>query len=339
MEDLRTLVAKKPGRWLVTGAAGFIGSHLCEFLLSCDQEVTGLDNFSTGFQHNLDDLVSQLSNSQRNRFTFLEADIRNFDSCKNAVRGAQYVLHQAALGSVPRSIEDPIATNEVNVSGFVNMLRAAQLEGVKRFVFASSSSVYGDSPHLPKIESQIGNPLSPYAVSKLVNEIYARNFSDVYGLETIGLRYFNVFGPRQNPKGPYAAVIPIWIDTMLRGEACVINGDGSTSRDFCYIANVVQANIRAALTEKIGSNHSVFNIAASHQTSLLELHSILQDYLSSTPGFKAKPAEFRPFRKGDVLHSLADITAAKNVLKYKPAFQVAEGLRQTVKWFVVSSIS
>jgi len=326
---------RSPSTWLVTGVAGFIGSNLLEALLRLDQKVVGLDNLSTGSEKNLA-LVRHAVGAERwSKFTWLPSDIRDVAACRRAAKGVDFVLHQAALGSVPRSLEDPIATNDSNVNGFVNILTAARENGVKRFVFASSSSVYGDESRLPQVESRIGNCLSPYAVSKRVNELYAEVFGRCYSFQTIGLRYFNVFGPRQDPNGAYAAVIPKWIDSMILNEPVTINGDGSTSRDFCYVANVVQANLRAALTpnpEAIGQN---FNIAVGQRTSLNDLFEALRAPLARTfPHLRnAKPVH-RDFRAGDILHSLADIGKARRLLNYEPTHSLAEGLVEALDWYV-----
>jgi UDP-N-acetylglucosamine/UDP-N-acetylgalactosamine 4-epimerase len=319
--------------WLVTGAAGFIGSNLVEALLLAGQRVRALDNFATGFQHNVTNVIETVGATFAQNFEFVEGDIRDRKLCKEAVNGVNYILHQAGLGSVPRSLADPVTTNDVNVSGFLNMLNAAREEGASRFVYAASSSTYGDEPNLPKIESRIGNPLSPYAVSKLVNEIYAANFKHSYGYRATGLRYFNVFGPRQDPNGAYAAVIPKWISSMIHGENITINGDGSTSRDFCYVANAVQANIRAALapTEVQGE---VFNVAVGHRTSLKELFDMLRDELRVSQVHYDKVPVFVDFRKGDVKHSLADISKAAAMLGYVPDVTVRQGLRTAVPWYI-----
>lgn len=327
-------ISKTPKRWLVTGAAGFIGSHLVETLLTLDQQVVGLDNFSTGHQYNLDDIQSKVSPQQWSRFTFQEADTRVFDDCALAVTGVDYVLHQAALGSVPRSIENPILTNQSNVDGFLNMLVASSKANVKRFVYAASSSTYGDHPGLPKIESEIGKPLSPYAVTKYVNELYADVFSKTYGLECIGLRYFNVFGPRQDPNGAYAAVIPKWFDSMLSLSPCTINGDGETSRDFSYIANTVQANLLAATVDNPHAINEIYNIAFGSRTTLNQLHDYIKALVfEQNPEASALTPVYRDFRDGDVRHSLADITKATTRLGYVPTHGVKNGLAETAKWF------
>ena len=324
-------------RWLVTGVAGFIGSNLLEALLRLDQRVRGLDNFSTGHSRNLQDVREKVGAKRWQNFRMIEADICDLGACIDACTQVDYVSHQAALGSVPRSISNPIATNQSNVNGFVNMLGAAKEAGVKRFVFASSSSVYGDSPALPKVEEQIGNGLSPYAVSKRVNELYADVFSRCYGMQTIGLRYFNVFGPRQDPDGPYAAVIPKWIGAMMHNEPVHINGDGETSRDFCYVANAVQANLLAATTENIEAINQVYNVAVGERTTLNQLFCALRDRL--LPQFphlmQFKPLH-REFRAGDVRHSHADISKARKLLCYEPTHRIDNGLDEALQWYVAN---
>lgn len=318
-------------KWLVTGAAGFIGSHLIETLLKNNQKVIGFDNFSTGKKENLHLVLSQLSPSLRQNFTFIEGDIRNYNTCLEATKDIDFVLHQAALGSVPRSIKDPLTTNDVNVTGFLNILFASTEHKVSRFVYASSSSVYGDSPDLPKIESRIGNLLSPYATSKRVNELYADVFLKTYGLQTIGLRYFNVFGPRQDPESLYAAVIPLWINSLLNNKPCYINGDGTNSRDFCYIDNVVQANIKAALCEKTEAYGQNFNIAFGERTNLNELFNIISNLINKDSHYVPNYREKRP---GDVAHSLADITKAKEILSYNPTHSIMQGMELTVNSYI-----
>jgi UDP-N-acetylglucosamine 4-epimerase len=333
-DELRARLPAEPEIWLVTGAAGFIGSHLLETLLSLNQTVVGLDNFATGYQHNLDQVRELVSAEQWARFRFIEGDICNPDDCNAACAGVDYVLHQAALGSVPRSLENPIATNAANVSGFLNMLVAARDAKVARFVYAASSSTYGDHPDLPKVEDRIGKPLSPYAVTKYVNELYADVFARCYGLESIGLRYFNVFGPRQDPKGAYAAVIPKWIDAMLKGETIYINGDGETSRDFCYVANAVQANLLAATTVNPEAVNQVYNVAAGQRTSLNELFTLLNSAIGGHDGSEqSKQCSHGPERVGDVRHSLADISRAQELLGYKPTFEAKERLSAALQWF------
>jgi len=322
--------------YLVTGAAGFIGSNLVEALLTAGHSVVGLDNFATGYQHNLDDVRERVGAEAAARFTFIEGDIRDLDACHRACDGVDVVLHQAALGSVPRSIADPLSTHGVNVDGFVNMLVAARDAGVRRFVYASSSSVYGDHPGLPKVEAEIGTPLSPYAVSKRTNELYARTFQDHYGLETVGLRYFNVFGRRQDPSGAYAAVIPKWIGQLLDGEQPAIFGDGETSRDFCYIANVVQANLRAAVAPSEATG-TVYNIAYGDRTTLNELYAaIVQNIEAARPDLELPEADYGPFRPGDVRHSLADIAAAREHLSYAPTHTAQAGLDEAIGWYLAT---
>ncbi len=315
--------------WLVTGVAGFIGSHLLEFLLSQGQRVVGLDNFATGHQANLDEVLSRYSEETKKNFTFIQGDIRAFETCKAALTDVDFVLHQAALGSVPRSIGDPLTTHEVNVTGFLTLLLAAKEARVKRFVYASSSAVYGDSPLLPKRETHQGQPLSPYAVSKMTNELYAKAFSNCYDIHTIGLRYFNVFGARQDPNGPYAAVIPLWIKALLTNSPVYINGDGETSRDFCYVKNVVQANILSALTSETSALNTVYNIAVGEQTTLNQVYQYLRDLL----GKPSHQADYRNFRAGDIRHSLADINKAKDQLGYQPSHTLKAGLAEAKAWY------
>ncbi|WP_339026172.1 NAD-dependent epimerase/dehydratase family protein [Leclercia pneumoniae] len=329
---INLLASKK--KWLITGVAGFIGSNLLEQLLKLDQDVVGLDNLSTGYLSNLELVKELVSNEQWKRFKFIEGDIRNLDDCLIACEKVDYVLHQAALGSVPRSINDPITTNENNISGFLNMLVAAREQKVKRFVYAASSSTYGTHPGLPKIEDLIGEPLSPYAVTKYVNELYAGVFARVYGVESIGLRYFNVFGPRQDPNGAYAAVIPKWTASILNDEIVHINGDGSTSRDFCFVANAVQANLLAATTMNIESINTVYNVAVGQQTSLNELYRALsQELVKYGVDINKNNLRYRDFREGDVKHSLADISKIKIRLGYEPLYTLRDGLVESVKWY------
>lgn len=324
-----------PATWLVTGAAGFIGSHLVQHLLALGQHVVALDNFSTGYQHNLDDVKRQLGADAADRLRFIKGDIRSLEDCRGATQGVDFVLHQAALGSVPRSLEDPALTNEVNVDGFVNMLIAARDAKVKRFVYAASSSTYGDHPALPKVEDVIGKPLSPYAVTKYVDELYADVFSQAYGIEVIGLRYFNVFGPRQDPEGAYAAVIPRWFNDCLQGRPCHINGDGETSRDFCYVDNVVQANLLAATTTNPEAVNQVYNVAFGGRTTLNELSGHIRDLIrDQRPDLTLPEPVYGEFRAGDVRHSQADIGKAKRLLGYDPDCDVATGLAQTAQWFL-----
>ena len=334
-ETVQASLRAAPKKWLVTGAAGFIGSNLVESLLKLDQSVVALDNFSTGHQHNIDDVQSLVSEEQWGRFEFHEGDIRCLDTCNKVVAGCDFVLHQAALGSVPRSMEDPIGSNESNVDGFLNMLVAARDAEVENFVYAASSSTYGDHPGLPKVEDEIGKPLSPYAVTKLVNEIYADVFSTAYGFHSVGLRYFNVFGKRQDPNGAYAAVIPKWIQAMLAEETVLINGDGSTSRDFCFIDNVVQANILAAATTCKSAD--VYNVAVGDRTSLLELYQMIRDGLvaisDSPEKYAGKEPVHQEFRAGDVLHSQASIDKITDALGFAPQVRVSDGIEYTCKWF------
>lgn len=320
-------------RWLVTGAAGFIGSNLVEALLEGGQTVVGLDNFSTGHRRNLDEACRH---DEGGRFTLIEGDIRDRATCIRAVEGADVVLHQAALGSVPRSIDDPLTTHDVNVTGFLNMLEAARTAGVSRFVYAASSSTYGDDLDLPKREDKIGKPLSPYAATKLANEIYAAVYAKSYGFRATGLRYFNVFGPRQDPNGAYAAVIPKWIDAMLGDEIVTINGDGETSRDFCFVANAVQANVRAALAPDEVQGE-VFNVAVGERTTLGALFAMLAEGLAEHQRPYRRGPSFGAVRAGDVRHSQADITKARDLLGYQPTHSVAEGLREAFPWYLANA--
>jgi len=328
-ESLQEHLSHHQFTWLITGVAGFIGSNLLEMLLKFNQKVIGIDNFITGYQRNLHEVLQEIPQA-KNNFTFYEGDICNLDNCKEAIKGVDYVLHQAALGSVPRSIKDPISTNKINIDGFLNMLLVAKDCGVKRFIYASSSSVYGDSVILPKQETQIGKQLSPYAVTKYVNELYAGVFSRCYGIEAIGLRYFNVFGKRQDPNGAYAAVIPLWIKVLLKNEPVFINGDGETTRDFCYIENVVQANILAALIENKNALNEVYNIAVGEQTTLNALFNYIK--LALGLGHDIKPV-YRDFRDGDIRHSLAGVSKARRKLGYEPKYRVNEGLNESIKWY------
>ncbi|MBC7454764.1 MAG: SDR family oxidoreductase [Massilia sp.] len=323
--------------WLVTGAAGFIGSHLIEALLKLRQRVTGIDNFATGHQHNLDQVQALVGADAWQRFVFIEGDIRTLADCAQACQGVDFVLHQAALGSVSRSIADPIASNETNVTGFLNMLVASRDAKVKRFVYAASSSTYGDHPALPKQEAVIGNPLSPYAVTKYVNELYANVFARTYGSETIGLRYFNVFGPRQDPHGAYAAVIPQWIAALVGNKTLTINGDGETSRDFCFIDNVVQANLLAALADRPGAVNEVYNVALNERTSLNELYQMMCGMLCDRfVHVRAHQPHYASFRAGDVRHSQADISKAQALLGFEPTHRIEHGLKQAMDWYVQS---
>jgi UDP-N-acetylglucosamine 4-epimerase len=325
---------QKPKTWLVTGVAGFIGSNLLEQLLLLGQRVVGLDNFSTGFQHNLDEVQATVSAEQWQNFKFIQGDICNLEDCQTACAGVDYVLHQAALGSVPRSIENPIATNASNISGFVNMLVAAKDAQVKNFVYAASSSTYGDHPALPKKEEIIGNPLSPYAVTKYVNELYASVFQRCYGFNSIGLRYFNIFGKRQTPDGAYAAVIPKWTAAMIQGDTVYINGDGSTSRDFNYIANAVQANLLAATTENTAALNQIYNVAVGGRTDLNQLFTMLTETLAKNAVHYTQATVYRDFRAGDVRHSQADISKIQTLLGYQPQFNIAQGIEQAMPWYV-----
>lgn len=333
-EQVKRSLRENPKTWLVTGCAGFIGSNLLEHLLKLDQTVVGLDNFVTGKRKNLDEVRSLVTEEQWKRFRFIEGDIRDPEVCQDACTKVHYVLHQAALGSVPRSIENPVNSTECNVNGTLNMLIGARDNKVKRFVFASSSSVYGDHPALPKVEENIGKPLSPYAVTKYVNELYAAQFSQHYGLETIGLRYFNVFGPRQDPEGPYAAVIPKWVAAMIAGEPVYINGTGETSRDFCFIENVVQMNILAATTDNFAAVNQIYNVALNARTSLNQLFEMLRSSLSvDYSHLKKFTPVYRAFRAGDVMHSQADIGKAEKLLGYSPTYGIGQGLDKSLGWY------
>lgn len=330
-EQLKLELRDAPRTWLVTGVAGFIGSNLLETLLKLDQRVVGLDNFSTGHQRNLDEVRSLVTPLQWNRFCFMFGDIRELTDCRRVCEGVDYVLHQAALGSVPRSLEDPITTNAANIAGFLNMIVAARDAGAKSFTYAASSSTYGDHPALPKIEEIIGNPLSPYAVTKYVNELYASVFARAYGFKAIGLRYFNVFGPRQDPNGPYAAVIPKWINSFLHQKTIFVNGNGETSRDFCYVANVVQANLLAALAPDYERN-KIYNIAVGERTSLNQLLALISEGLALNNINTKVDYHYREFRNGDVMHSHADISKAKHSLGYFPSHAISNGIVETVRW-------
>lgn len=342
--QLKIRLASEQHTWLITGVAGFIGSNLLETLLKLNQRVVGLDNFATGHQRNLDEVQSLVSVEQWTNFNFILGDIRNLEDCQRAMLFApspenslpvEYVLHQAALGSVPRSVANPIATNETNISGFLNMLVAARDAKVKRFVYAASSSTYGDHPGLPKVEDRIGKPLSPYAVTKYVNELYADVFARTYGFNTIGLRYFNVFGPRQDPGGAYAAVIPKWVASMIKDEPIFINGDGETSRDFCFIENVRQINLLAATSENPEAANQVYNVAVGDRTTLNELYEQLHhNLLPSYPHLQGVKPVYRDFRAGDVRHSLADISKATLSLGYQPTHRIGEGLKVAMEWYV-----
>lgn len=352
-ETTQTKLTDNPRTWLITGVAGFIGSNLLETLLKLNQRVVGLDNFATGFQHNLGEVQSLVTPAQWANFDFIQGDIRNLDDCHLAMSYRQsresessanqesvsvdFVLHQAALGSVPRSIENPINNNDTNISGFLNMLVAARDAKVKRFVYAASSSTYGDHPGLPKVEDIIGNPLSPYAVTKYVNELYADVFARTYGFNTIGLRYFNVFGKHQTPDGAYAAVIPKWISSLIKNEPVYINGDGETSRDFCYIENTIQINLLAATSDNAEAVNQIYNVAVGDRTTLNELFENLRvNLVEQFPHLADAKPIYRDFRAGDVRHSLADISKAKDRLGYAPQYRVGEGLKEAMSWYVGS---
>lgn len=331
-EQIKQDLLNSPKTWLITGVAGFIGSNLLEQLLKLNQTVIGLDNFATGHQHNLDEVQSVVTSEQWMRFGFINGDIRDYAICEAAVNGVDYVLHQAALGSVPRSIADPITTNAANITGFLNMLQAAKEARVKSFTYAASSSTYGDHPALPKVEQNIGNPLSPYAVTKYVNELYAGVYARTYGFETIGLRYFNVFGRRQDPNGAYAAVIPKWTSSMIKGEEVFINGDGETSRDFCYIDNVVQMNILAATATREAKNE-VYNVAVGDRTTLNDLYFAIKDSLNANGINVEHSPTYRDFRAGDVRHSQADVTKAVTRLGYQYTHKIFEGISEAMPWY------
>jgi len=340
-EQLQEYLKDNQSTWLVTGVAGFIGSNLLEKLLILNQKVVGLDNFDTGHQHNIDQAIQDANNATgkdlSDNFTFINGDIREIEDCKQACDGVDYVLHQAALGSVPRSIEDPINTNRANIDGFLNMLVASNDANVKRFVYAASSSTYGDHPDLPKVEDKIGNPLSPYAVTKVVNELYANVFAKTYGFKTIGLRYFNIFGKRQDQNGAYAAVIPKWVAAILNKEDVFINGDGETSRDFCYIDNTVQMNLLAATTDNDEATDQVYNVALNDRTSLNKLYQMIEERLiQRTQGLKKKEPIYQDFRAGDVRHSQANIDKAQTLLDYQPKYMISEGMDEAIDWYVTS---
>jgi UDP-N-acetylglucosamine 4-epimerase len=333
-ESLKMRLKAEPNTWLITGVAGFIGSNLLETLLKLNQRVVGLDNFSTGYQHNFDEVKSVVSSKQWANFRFIEGDIRNLADCHKVCQSVDYVLHQAALGSVPRSIADPITTNANNINGFLNMLIAARDASVQRFVYAASSSTYGDHPDLPKVEANIGKPLSPYAVTKLVNELYADVFARTYGFRPIGLRYFNIFGKRQDPNGAYAAVIPKWTAALLQGDEVFVNGDGETSRDFCYIDNAVQANLLAATTRNPAAVNQVYNVALGDRTSLNNLYKLIVANLARHCQLPTSKLIYRDFRSGDVRHSLADISKAQTLLGYAPTMKVGAGISKAIPWYV-----
>ena len=327
------MLRQSPRTWLVTGVAGFIGSNLLETLLKLDQAVVGLDNFSTGFQGNLNEVRKSVSSQQWARFTFIEGDITSYEICFDVTKNIDYVLHQAALGSVPRSIKNPIATNAANISGFLNILQASKENDVSSFTYAASSSTYGDHPALPKVEQNIGNPLSPYAVTKYVNELYASVFARTYGFKSIGLRYFNVFGKRQNPDGAYAAVIPKWTSALLKNEDVFINGDGETSRDFCFIENTVQMNILAA-TAQDRAKDNVYNVAVGDRTTLNILYKSIKNALNSYDIDVSREPIYRDFRAGDVLHSQADISKAISYLGYAPEYKILQGISKAMPWYI-----
>ncbi|WP_010605764.1 NAD-dependent epimerase/dehydratase family protein [Pseudoalteromonas maricaloris] len=332
-EEVKAELQNNPKVWLVTGVAGFIGSNLLETLLKLGQKVIGLDNFATGHQHNLDEVQSLVTAEQWLRFTFIEGDIRDYATCETAVSNVDYVLHQAALGSVPRSIADPITSNAANITGFLNMLQAAKEANVESFTYAASSSTYGDHPALPKVEENIGNPLSPYAVTKYVNELYAGVYARTYGFKSIGLRYFNVFGQRQDPNGAYAAVIPKWTAAMIKGEDVYINGDGETSRDFCFIENTVQMNILAA-TASDEAKDNVYNVAVGDRTTLNDLYKSIQSALKECDVEHTQEPIYRDFRAGDVRHSQADINKAVNNLGYAPEYRILHGIKKAMPWYL-----
>ncbi|CNE35880.1 UDP-glucose 4-epimerase [Yersinia kristensenii] len=332
-DEIKNYLRDNQKTWLITGVAGFIGSNLLESLLLLNQKVVGLDNFATGHQYNLDEVQSLVTEDQWAQFTFIEGDICDADVCQKAVVGVNYVLHEAALGSVPRSIADPLTTNAANITGFLNMLVAARDKKVDSFTYAASSSTYGDHPALPKVEENIGNPLSPYAVTKYVNELYAQVFARTYGFKTIGLRYFNVFGKRQDPNGAYAAVIPKWTSAMINNDDVFINGDGETSRDFCYIENVVQMNILAALANDAAKNE-VYNVAVGDRTTLNELFNALKNALRNNNVLYEKSAVYKDFRSGDVRHSQADISKAKRSLGYIASHNIFDGVEEAMPWYI-----
>jgi UDP-N-acetylglucosamine 4-epimerase len=334
-QEVQRSIRKSPRRWLITGVAGFIGSHLLAKLLELDQTVVGLDNFATGYARNLEEVRETAGAAAWRNFTFIDGDIRVLADCRRACAGVDVVLHHAALGSVPRSVEDPLAAHESNLTGFVNMLLAARDARVARFIYAASSSSYGDHPGLPKVEDAIGRPLSPYAVTKYANELYADVFARCYGLNSIGLRYFNVFGSRQDPEGAYAAVIPKWIAQLIGGEPVYINGDGETSRDFCYVENAVQANLLAATAEDPAALNQVYNVAVAERTTLNELFELERELLiEHFPQVRACRPHYREFREGDVRHSLADISKARELLGYAPTHRVREGLKAMMDWYL-----
>jgi len=333
--ELQIELKADPKTWLITGVAGFIGSNLLETLLQLDQKVVGLDNFATGHQANLDKVEQIVGAEKWQNFNFIKGDICNKKDCQTACQNTDYILHQAALGSVPRSLADPATTNETNITGFLNMLIAARDAKVKRFVYAASSSTYGDHPDLPKVEDKIGNPLSPYAVTKVVNELYSKVFAKCYGIETVGLRYFNIFGQRQDPNGAYAAVIPKWVADMMENKEIFINGEGDTSRDFCYIDNTMQANLLGATSQIEGAANQVYNVAVGERTSLNELYEMIRiNLVERFPHLKEAKPTHQDYRAGDVLHSLADISKAQKLLGYEPSHNIAQGMKVAMDWYV-----
>lgn len=332
-KETKAKLKSSPKVWLITGVAGFIGSNLLEHLLKLDQIIIGLDNFATGHQYNLDEVQSLVTDAQWKKFNFINGDTCKYETCISAVKGIDYVLHQAALGSVPRSIADPISSNSANISGFLNILQASKEEGVKSFTYAASSSTYGDHPALPKFEENIGNPLSPYAVTKYVNELYAGVYARSYGFKSIGLRYFNVFGKRQDPNGAYAAVIPKWAAAMVKGKDIYINGDGKTSRDFCFVENIVQMNILAA-TASSKAKDQVYNVAVGDRTSLNDLYACIKASLALGGINGVSDPIYRDFRSGDVRHSQADISKAKRYLGYSPEFTISQGIERAMPWYI-----
>ncbi len=338
LEGVEQELRAKPRKWLVTGAAGFIGSNLLEALLKLEQAVVGLDNFASGSRDNLEQVQARVGSQAWSRFRFIEGDIGNPELCQAAAAGVDFVLHQAALGSVPASMADPLGAHQSNVTGFLNMIAAARNARVKRLVYASSSAVYGDEPNLPKLEDKVGQPLSPYAATKWMDEVYAGVFARAYEFESVGLRYFNVFGPRQDPDGAYAAVIPKWISALLKREAVFINGDGETTRDFCYVEDVVQANLLAATSIQPGSANQVYNIALGRRTSLNQLFEALQNALRRLePELPVQRPQYREFRPGDVRHSLADIAKAERLLGFQPRWEVGAALNAAMEWYHASA--
>lgn len=337
--EIKSLLKSEPKTWLVTGAAGFIGSHLVETLLSADQKVIGVDNLSNGRLSNFDEIRNKVGDSVWLNFDFAKIDVRDINQYRDRFAKVEYILHQAALGSVPRSIDNPVATHEVNVTGTLQMLEFARLNTVRKFVFASSSSVYGDSREMPQREDSVGTPQSPYAVSKRAAELYALNFAKTYDLDVVGLRYFNVFGPRQRPDGPYAAVIPKWTSAVFHGETPTIFGDGSTSRDFCFVENVVKANLLAALASRPASPGTIFNITMGGSTQLNQLYSMIARLTESYTGRVAPAPIFRDFRRGDLARSQADIQKATQELRYTPEVDVQEGLKRTIHWYFQTQLT